>query len=158
MLEQYALSSVRVVQTVLLKNSPWNHPYPYCTSPKHYFILHLNFTSPVCFICHSSLFIKTFWLWFYSTVYTSIYTTIALLCLKEVVVPGYTIFLISIPIPSILCWYILTAIPIPIPNHMDMWPGSIWAFLPHLNVRLRHSYGKKFFHKICDSYFCTHEL
>jgi len=53
---------------------------------------------------------------------------------------------------------VLTAIPIPIPNHMAMWPGSIWAFLPHLNVRLRHSYGKKFFHKICDSYFCTHEL
>ena len=25
-------------------------------------------------------------------------------------------------------------------------------------LRWRHSYGKKFFHKICDSYFCTHEL
>jgi len=24
-------------------------------------------------------------------------------------------------------------------------------------LRWRHSYGKKFFHKVCDSYFCTHE-
>jgi len=38
----------------------------YCTSPKHFFILHPNFISPICFISHSSLL--TFWLELYSTV------------------------------------------------------------------------------------------
>ena len=34
-----------------------------------------------------------------------------------------------------------------------LWQGHVECYL-----RWRHSYGKKFFHKICDSYFCTHEL
>ena len=40
-------------------------------------------------------------------------------------------------------------------NQLETTHYKPWDFIP---LRWRHSYGKKFFHKICDSYFCTHEL